>query len=208
MHEKHWSLRYFFKELVPTCTSYAGTRYEWRRTDRPTQNKIGVSNQRNIGCDYHYFNYQTKWLFCLYYCIPSNCSLTMSVKTTDPKDGLDQLRPANLFVFIYFPHPPLPFSFDGDLIFIVLYFMVSFFDDLAGPVGTFISLWIAFRMVSSEWTIIPFYDTSWKRAWNGQQRCEPYEEGSIYSSGHIFTKSITRIYRYVRGIHSIIGIQT
>ena len=31
-------------------------------------------------------------------------------------------------------------SFDGDLIFIVLYFMVSFFDDLAGPVGTFISL--------------------------------------------------------------------
>ena len=31
------------------------------------------------------FNHLTKLLFCLHYCISSDCSLTMSVKTSDPK---------------------------------------------------------------------------------------------------------------------------
>ena len=42
------------------ATQVRDTSDEGRTGQHKTQNKIGVSNQRNIGCDYHYFNYQTK----------------------------------------------------------------------------------------------------------------------------------------------------
>ena len=43
-----------------------------------------TTNERS-GCDFIIFNHLTKLLFCLHYCLSSDCSLTMSVKTSDPK---------------------------------------------------------------------------------------------------------------------------
>ena len=53
--------------------------------DDHKKGQVWATTNERFGCDFHNFNHLTKLLFCLHYCISSDCSLTMSVKTSDPK---------------------------------------------------------------------------------------------------------------------------
>ena len=62
--------------------------------------QVWPSMKKLFICDFHYTKLYNKLLFCLYYCISSDCSLTMSVKTLDPKAYfLIKILPAKSVLF-------------------------------------------------------------------------------------------------------------
>ena len=70
------------------------------------------------------FNHLAKLLFCLHYCISSDCSPTMLVKTSDQKAYFQTKNMASqicCFLFFYFPtQHTLFFSYEGDLYWLYL----------------------------------------------------------------------------------------